>query len=193
MNIYQSHTYRIQLSWQHFDDEPAKGSREREREREKVKEQQSYISAFAIYITIPSSSWGTGPEITTVIHAWPYGRLLEIQSNLSRKKLHRRHQGSNYLGGNFSNRDNIRTPTQFRGQVNPSNLKDDFSTRTDPSIFSSTAPVLSDRSNKTSWFFPALKSTSNFLPHSKVSRRSDSCLEANSSCCHRSDAWSQLE
>ena len=28
--------------------------------------------------------------MTTVFHAWPYGRFIEIQSNLRRKKLHRR-------------------------------------------------------------------------------------------------------
>ena len=27
--------------------------------------------------------------MTTVFHAWPYGRLINIQSNLRRKKLHR--------------------------------------------------------------------------------------------------------
>ena len=32
-----------------------------------------------------------------------------------------------------------------------------------------------------------------FQPQSTVSRRSDSSSKANSSCCHRSDAWSRLE
>ena len=36
--------------------------------------------------------------------------------------------------------------------------------------------------------FPAFKSTSHFLPQSTVSHRSNSSSEANSSCCHRSDA-----
>ena len=44
--------------------------------------------------------------MTTVFHAWPCGRFIEIQSNLRRKKLHRTNQGSNFLGGNFRNRDN---------------------------------------------------------------------------------------
>ena len=43
-----------------------------------------------------------------------YGRFLEIHSNLRRKKLHRTNQGSNFLGGSFSNRDNVRAPIQFR-------------------------------------------------------------------------------
>ena len=35
-------------------------------------------------------------------------------------------------------------------KVNPSILKDDFFSRTDPLIFTSIAPVLLDRSNETS-------------------------------------------
>ena len=35
-------------------------------------------------------------------------------------------------------------------RVNPSILKDDFSSKTDPSIFTSVAPVLLDLSNETS-------------------------------------------
>ena len=60
---------------------------------------------------------------------------------------------------------------------NPSILKDDFSSKTDPSIFTSTTPS-----------FPALKSTSHFLPQSTVSHRSHSSLDANFSCCHKSNA-----
>ena len=37
--------------------------------------------------------------MTTVFHAWPYGRFIEIQSSLKRKKLRRTNQGSNFLGG----------------------------------------------------------------------------------------------
>ena len=69
----------------------------------------------------------------------------------------------------------------------------DFVWRTGPSIFTSIAPVLLDLSNETSWLSPALKSTSHFLPQSAVPRRSESSSEANSGCCHRSDAWSQSE
>ena len=34
-------------------------------------------------------------------------RFIEIQSNLRRKKLHRTNKGSNFLGGIFSNRNNV--------------------------------------------------------------------------------------
>ena len=41
--------------------------------------------------------------------------------------------------------------------------------------------------------FPALKSTSLFLPQSAVSRRQDSSSKANSSCCYKSDALTNLQ
>ena len=58
-------------------------------------------------------------------------------------------------------------------KVNPSILKDEFSSVTDPLFFMLTEPVLLDWLNETSWVFPALKSTSHFLPQSTVSLRSD--------------------
>ena len=50
MNIYQSNTYRKDLSWLYFDDEP------RVQERQQVKDQQSYISVSLAYPAIPSSN-----------------------------------------------------------------------------------------------------------------------------------------
>ena len=43
-----------------------------------------------------------------------YGRYIDIQSNIRRKKLPRTNQGSNLLEGSFSNRDNVKAPIQFR-------------------------------------------------------------------------------
>ena len=87
---------------------------------------------------------GTNPDLTTVFYACPYDRFIEIQSNLRRKKLQRMNQGSSFLVGSFSNKDNARTIIQFRRKINPSILKDDFSSRTDPSIITSIALVLLD-------------------------------------------------
>ena len=42
-----------------------------------------------------------------------------MQRNLRRNKLHRTNQGSNFLGGSFSNRDNIRASIQFRREIQP--------------------------------------------------------------------------
>ena len=43
-------TYRKDLSWPHFDDEPGV------QEKQQVKDQQSYIFAFVACLTIPSSN-----------------------------------------------------------------------------------------------------------------------------------------
>ena len=72
--------------------------------------------------------------MTTVFHAWPYGRFLEIHSNLKRKRLHKTSQGSNFLKGSFSNRDNVRDPIQFRRE-SQSIVKDNFVSKPDTSIF----------------------------------------------------------
>ena len=52
--------------------------------------------------------------MTTVFHARPYSRFIELQSNLKRKKFHKKNQGTNFLGGSFGNRDNVKTSIQFR-------------------------------------------------------------------------------
>ena len=49
MSIYQSNTYRKDLSWLHFIDEP------RVQKRQQVKDQQSCISVYVAYPTILSS------------------------------------------------------------------------------------------------------------------------------------------
>ena len=72
-------------------------------------------------------------------------------------------QGFNFHGGNFSNRDNVRAQSNLEEKVSPRILKDEFSVRADPFILTSIAPMLLDWSNKTSWVFPALKSTSQYL------------------------------
>ena len=66
-NIYQSNTYRKDLSRPHFNDEL------RVQEKQHMKDQQSC----------------TSPDVTTVFHTWTYGSFIEIQSNLRRKQLHR--------------------------------------------------------------------------------------------------------
>ena len=85
--------------------------------------------------------------MTRVFYAWSYGRFIEIQSNLGRKKLQKTDQGTYYFGGSFSNRDKVIAQIQFRTERQPQHLI--FSPRTDPSIFRSIAPVLLDQSNKT--------------------------------------------
>ena len=75
---------------------------------------------------------------------------MKILRNLRRKKLHRTNQSSNFLEGSLTNRDHVRDPIQFRGESQPYILKVDFSSRTNPSIFTSIASVILDQSNETS-------------------------------------------
>ena len=50
MNIYESNTYRKDVCWLQFDDEP------RVQERQQVINQQSGMSVFVAFPTIPSSN-----------------------------------------------------------------------------------------------------------------------------------------
>ena len=110
MNSDQSNTYRNDLSWLNFDDEPLV------QERKQVKEQQSCIFTFEAYLTISSSNQKQQP-----IH----GHMIdtEVQSNLRRNKLHRASQGSNFLRGSFSDRDTRRAPIRFRTERQPQHLQ----------------------------------------------------------------------
>ena len=51
-----------------------------------MKDQQSSISVFVACLTIQVATRGTSPDVTTVFHTWAYGRFIEIQSNLRRRK-----------------------------------------------------------------------------------------------------------
>ena len=95
-------------------------------------------------------------------------RFTEIQSRIGRNKHDRLNQGSNFLESSFTNRGNVKVPNQSRRDSQPQHiLKYCFLSRTDPSIFTSIAPLSLDQSNElSSVVFPALKSTSHFLPQS---------------------------
>ena len=73
MNIYQSHTYRKDLSWLYFGDE-------------QVKDQQTYIPIFVAfqYIQVPGRCISLG--MITVLHGRLHGRFIEM-SNLMKKKF----------------------------------------------------------------------------------------------------------
>ena len=88
---------------------------------------------------------------------------------------------------------NVRVPIQFSRESQPQQLKRWFFLKNRPIHFHINSAVLLNWSNKTSCVFPALKSISHFPSQSTVPRRSDSSSEANSSCYHRSDAWSHLK
>ena len=50
MKIYERNTYRKDLSWLHFNDDP------KLQERQQAKDQQTFIFVFVAYPTIPSSN-----------------------------------------------------------------------------------------------------------------------------------------
>ena len=110
---------------------------------------------FYLIQNLEVATCSTSPDMKAVFHTWPYGRFLEINSNLERKKFLRTNQGSNFSQGSFSNRDNATALIKFRRESQPQHLKRWYfiSSRTDPSIFTSIAPVFLDRSNETSWEF----------------------------------------
>ena len=60
-NIYQSNTYRKDLSWSYFDDES------RVQEKQQVKNQQSCIFFFVAFLKV-SRTRGTIADVTTVFH-----------------------------------------------------------------------------------------------------------------------------
>ena len=107
MNIYHINICKNNCSWLYFDNE------QRVQERQQVRNQQSYISVFVAYM-FPDRDQDYHPHILTVFQERLYGRFIEIQSNLRRKKLCKMNQRSNFLGGNFSNGDNVRASLQFR-------------------------------------------------------------------------------
>ena len=80
--------------------------------------------------------------MTTGFRPGSYGIFIEIQNNLRRNKFHRTNKDSNFLGGSFSNRDNEELQSNLEEKDNPSIFEDDFSSRKDPSIFTSIAPAL---------------------------------------------------
>ena len=61
--------------------------------------------------------------MTVVFHGRPYGRFIEIKRNVGRKKRYRKNQGSNFLGGSFSNGDDVKDLTPFKTQIQFPHLK----------------------------------------------------------------------
>ena len=124
----------------------------------------------------------------TILYTWANGRIIEIQSNLRKKKLHRTNYSFNFLGGTSSNRDNVRAPIQFRREGQPKHLKRSFFLKKRPTHYhiNRTSVIRLVKRNQLS--FPIIEINNPLLVQSIVSRRSDSSSGASSSCCHRLDA-----
>ena len=83
--------------------------------------------------------------MTIVFHALSDTRFIEIKSNLRREN-----QDYYFIGAVSVIQIMQQSQSKLEEAVNPSILKDEFSSRKDPFIFTSIAPVLLDRSNETS-------------------------------------------
>ena len=71
-NIYQSNSYRKDLSWPHFNDLP------RVQGKQQVKDHQFCIFGFVACLTIPSSNWGYQPRCDNSIHSVHWGITLPL-------------------------------------------------------------------------------------------------------------------
>ena len=81
--------------------------------------------------------------MTMVFHARLYEKIIEMKRKFRRARLVRASQDSNFHGGSFSNRNNVRDPIQFKRENKPSIVKGDFSscTDSDSSIIASIEPI----------------------------------------------------
>ena len=151
MNMYQSKTYKKDLSWLHFDD------KSRIREKQQVKDQQSCISVFVASLRISSSNEVRAPAMTwqqysmygSMVHLWRYRETSGERNFMEGIKV------TIILEVVLTMEIMQQLQSNLEENVNPTILKDDFSSRIDPPIFTLIAPVLLDRSDETSWFFPA--------------------------------------
>ena len=66
-----------------------------------------------LILDIQIATRNTNSYRETVSQARLYDIYREIKTNLRRKKLHRRNEGSNSLAASFSKRDNVRDPIQL--------------------------------------------------------------------------------
>ena len=126
--------------------------------------------------------------MTTVFHARLYGRFIEIQSNFKRKKLHERNQDPHFLRDSYSNKKNVRSPIQIKRESQPQHHKSLFFLKNTPIHFH-----VNCKTDKIELSFSSIEINKPLPTQSTVSCRSDSNSEANSSYCHKSDAWSHLE
>ena len=124
--------------------------------KQHVQGKQSCILASVAYSTYQSSGQGYQPKrdntvFCNTVQYW-------------RSKLQRTNRSSNFLRSSYNNSDNIKNLNsiiQFK-KDNPSILKDYFSSRNDPPIFTLIAPKLFKHSKQASSLSPALKSTNHF-------------------------------
>ena len=89
--------------------------------------------------------------MTKVFLAWPCGRFVEIyRATSAEKNFIERTNPPIFYEADLAIEIMQKPQSNLEEKVNPSILKDDFGSRTAPSILKSIAPVLLDQSNKIS-------------------------------------------
>ena len=91
--IYKSNTYRQDLSWLHFNDDP------RVPEKQQVKYPTHSFLQLIWHVHVAAGS--TSLDMITIFHVSSYGIFIEIKNNFTRKELRKSNEGSNFLGGSL--------------------------------------------------------------------------------------------
>ena len=112
-------------------------------------DQQSYISIFVVYLTIPSSIQEHHPRQDNSIPCMAVWQIHRDKQQPQGKKLHRTIKSSNILRGSFSNRDNVPAPIQIRREIQLQHLKRIYFLKNRPIQFhiSVIKPVKRDQSS----------------------------------------------
>ena len=98
-------------------------------------DQQSYISVFVVYLTIPSSIQKHQPRQDNSIPCMAVWQIHRDTERPQEKKLRRTIKSSNILRDSSSNRDNVPAPIQIRREIQPQHLKRIFFLKNRPIQF----------------------------------------------------------
>ena len=106
----------------------------------------------------------TGPDMIAVFHARWHGRFTEIRATWGERNFIERIKVSVFLMAVLAIETTQESQINLEGKESSSILKNEFSSRTDLSTFTSIATKFLEQSNgELSLVFPVLKSTSHFL------------------------------
>ena len=172
------------LNWFHFDYQPRFQVRQ-------VKDHQSYIPVFVGCLTIPSSSQKHQFRNNSSIKCKVVWQINIDTKQTQEKKLHRKNQGCNFLGGSFTNRDYVRALIKFIRERQPQHLKRWFFFQNRATHFHISDTGVFRPVKRLS--FPSNEINKPLIVPVQVSRWSDSSSEANYRCFHRLNAWSHLD
>ena len=101
MKIYQSNTYRIELSLLHLYNEP---------KIKKAVSERSTVPVSPACLTYPSSNQEHYPDMATVLLARLNGKFVEVKRKITRKEVHRTKQSFNYIGSSFKIKEKMQDP-----------------------------------------------------------------------------------